>query len=173
MLVIGVGNEMRGDDGAGIEVARRLRERARPAGVDVREALGEATELLEAWEAHDAVVLVDAMRSGAAPGTVRRMDASREPLPARLKSASSTHAVALSDAIELARVLGRLPEQIIVHAVEGRRFEAGVGLSDEVRAGVEVVAEAVLREACELMATAPVRGAPVARLSRGWPRARP
>lgn len=150
VLVIGVGNELRGDDGAGVEMVRSLREGPRLARVDVREAQGEATELLDAWQGREAVVLVDAMRSGAAPGTIRRLDASREPLPARMRGSSSTHALALDEAIELARALDRLPGRVVVYAVEGRRFEPGGGLSEEVAAVVPALTDAVLREAREL-----------------------
>jgi hydrogenase maturation protease len=152
VLVVGVGNELRGDDGAGIAVARRVRGPAARAGVDVREQLGEPIELLDVWQGRDAVVLVDTMRSGAPAGTVRRLDASRAPLPAGVLGSSSTHAFALGDAIELGRVLRRLPPRVIVYAVEGRTFEAGACLSDELEAVAGVLCNAVLREARELAA---------------------
>ncbi len=150
VLVIGVGNELRHDDAAGVEIARRLRGRTRPTGVDVCESQGDVTELLDAWEHRDAVVIVDSMRSGAPPGTIRRVDASRDPLPYRLRRPASTHAVAVGEAIELGRALDRLPARVVVYAVEGRRFEAGIGLSDEVETVVPAVADAVLSEAREL-----------------------
>ena len=46
------------------------------------------------------------------------------------EGASSTHAVGIGEAIELARTLDRLPGRLIVYAVEGHRFDAGLGLSD-------------------------------------------
>ena len=150
VLVIGVGNELRGDDGASVEVIRRLREPAGQAGIEVGEQLHEPTELLDAWQGRDAVVLVDTMSSGARPGTIRRFDASSEPLPARLRGSASTHAFGLVEAIELARTLDRLPRQLIVFAVEGQTFEAGTALSDEVQAVAPALACAVLREATEL-----------------------
>ena len=150
VLVIGIGNELRGDDGAGVEVARRLRGPARHAGIEVRELRGEPTRLLEAWEGCDAVVLVDTMRSGAPAGTIRRFDASREPLPVPLRGSSSTHAFSLDQAIELGRALDRLPETVIVFAVEGRTFEAGSGLSEELEAMTQSLADAVLIEALAL-----------------------
>ena len=52
----------------------------------------------------------------------------------------STHAFGAAEAIELARVLGRLPRRLIVVGIEGARFDAGVGLSPEVAAAVEDVA---------------------------------
>lgn len=141
---------MRHDDGAGIEVARSLLDRPHRAGIEVCETQGEPVGLLEAWRAHDAVVLVDAMRSGARLGTIRRLDASHEPLPAQLRRSSSTHAFALDEAIELGRALGWLPRRVIVYAVEGRIFEAGVGLSDELDSVMAALTDAVLREASEL-----------------------
>lgn len=149
-LVIGVGNELRGDDGVGIEIARRLRGSAQEVGIEVREAQGEPMSLLDIWQGADAVVLVDAMRSGAPAGTVQRFDASRESLPARLRGSSSTHAFALAEAIELGRALGRLPARLIVYAVEGRNFDAGRELSAEVAAVAPALADAVLGEATEL-----------------------
>jgi hydrogenase maturation protease len=150
VLLIGIGNVLRRDDGAGIEVARRLADGKLPPGIEVREHQGEATYVLDAWDGRDAVVLVDTLRSGAAPGTIRRLDASEAPLPAGLRGTSSTHAIALGESIELARALGGLPPRVVVYAVEGRRFEAGAGLSEEVKAAVPALAGAALREARSL-----------------------
>lgn len=143
VLVIGVGNELRGDDGAGIEVARRLRKCA----ITVREHQGEPTALLEAWRDADAVLVIDSMRSGQPAGTIRRFDASRDRLPARLRGSSSTHAFTLSQAIELARALQRLPKHVIVFAIEGRCFAAGAPLSEDLERSIPALAEAVRREA--------------------------
>jgi hydrogenase maturation protease len=139
-MVIGVGNAWRGDDGAGLAVARGVRELA-PAGVEVREVEGDASALVDAWAAADRVVVVDAAASGAPPGTVTLFDAASEPLPAR-SVRSSTHAFGVPDAIELSRALGRLPERLDVYAIEGASFVAGDRLSPAVeRAVAELVDE--------------------------------
>jgi hydrogenase maturation protease len=150
VLVIGIGNRLRGDDSASTEVVRRLRERTAQAGIEVSERVYEPSDLLEAWRGRDAVVLVDAMRSGEAPGTILRFDASTEPLPARLRGSVSTHAFGLHEAIELGRALHRLPRRVTVLAVEGRHFELGTSRSGEVEAAVASLVCAVLREAREL-----------------------
>ena len=142
-LVIGVGNELRGDDAAGLAVARQLRERT---DLDVREFEGEPIGLLDAWHGRDAVVLVDTMRSGAPAGAIRRIDASRTRLPAGLGGPTSTHAVGLADALELARAIGRLPGRVVVYAIEGRGFETGAPMSDAVRSGIDELATRVLSE---------------------------
>jgi hydrogenase maturation protease len=144
--VIGVGNAWRGDDAAGLVAARRLREQE--PKLDVRECEGEPVALLDAWEGADAVWLVDAVSSGAVPGTVHRLDAGRDELPRELFSAS-THAFGLADAVELARALERLPERLVVFGIEGARFGAGHELSPEVEAAAAEVAAAVGEEVAE------------------------
>ena len=143
-LVIGLGNEYRRDDAVGLVVARRLKEAA-PESVLVLEETGEGASLLESWQDAGTVILIDAVQSGAAPGTVHRLDARAQPI-AKKFFRFSTHAFGLAEAVELARALGRLPPRLIVYGVEGRSFEAGVGLSPEVGAAVEVVVERVLEE---------------------------
>ena len=138
MILIGVGNAWRGDDGAGLAVARRVRELS-PAGVEVREVEGDATALVEAWSGAEGVVVVDAAESGATPGTVRRFDARMRPLPVR-SLRSSTHAFGVSDAVELARALDRLPARLDVYAIEGASFTAGEGLSPAVERAVDELA---------------------------------
>jgi hydrogenase maturation protease len=147
VMVIGVGNALRHDDGAGLAVARRLRARSGRTPIAVREHEGETLALLELWAGSDAVVLVDAIRSGATPGTIHRFDASEEPVPGELRGSSSTHAVGIGEAIELARSLQRLPRRVLLLGVEGRRFDAGVGLSAEIEARVDDLVDLVLGEA--------------------------
>jgi hydrogenase maturation protease len=85
------------------------------------------------------------MRSGVEPGTIRRFDATRDPLPGSLDSVS-THSLPLSATIELARQLERMPARMIVYAVEGRQFDTGVSMSSECEAAADVVAQAVVAE---------------------------
>jgi hydrogenase maturation protease len=162
VLVIGLGNEVRGDDGAGIAVARRLRGSPQALGLEVRALSGEPTELLEAWEATDAVVLVDTMRSGAPVGTVRTCDASANPLPEAMHGCSSTHALGLREAIELGRAIDRLPGHVVICAVEGRSFAAGEALSPEVDAAITILATEVISQArwLERLGTAGGHGQP-------------
>ena len=152
VLVAGVGNRWRGDDAVGPLVARSVRGLL---GDDVRvvEVETEPTRLLDAWEGVEATVVVDAVRSGAAPGTLVRVDAAAGPLPASL-APGSTHHVGLAETIELARRLGRLPRAAIVLAVEGERFEASGELSAPVERALPGIVRAVEREARRLSAGA-------------------
>jgi hydrogenase maturation protease len=134
LALIGIGNRFRRDDGAGLEVARRLRL-AHPPGVRFFEQEGEPASLIETWSEVEEALVVDAVSSGSPPGTVHRFDASTQPLPAKLFRAS-THAMGLSDAIELGRELNRLPGRLVVYGIEGESFEAGEGLTQAVQDAV-------------------------------------
>jgi hydrogenase maturation protease len=129
--VIGLGNAVRGDDAAGLLAARAV------GGVELE---GDPSALLDLLDGAPAATLVDAVASGAAPGTVHRFDASAEPLPASLRSSTSTHAIGLADALELARALGRLPRRVIVYGIEGAAFAAGDAVTPAVARAVEHVA---------------------------------
>ncbi len=146
VLLVGVGNRLRGDDAAGLELARLVAARTAPGLAAVREHAGEPLDLIESLAPFEAVVIADAMRSGAPPGASRRLDVSHTPLPRELRSSTSTHAISLGDAIELARALGRLPPRVIVYALEGQRFTAGSPISEPVRAALPAIADTLLRE---------------------------
>jgi hydrogenase maturation protease len=148
ILVIGIGNEYRSDDAVGLIVARRLAQRRDPT-FTVLEHNGSGAALMEAWQGTETVIVVDAVHSGAEPGTIQRLDASLQFLTALPPEAfrSSTHTFSLVQAVELSRTLHQLPPHFIVYGIEGRNFEAGTGLSPEVAKAAPKVVERVLLEA--------------------------
>lgn len=130
-LVIGIGNEYRGDDAIGLLAARALRARA-GSSARVVESDGDCTALLETWKQAHTVILVDAVLSGARPGTIHRFDARTRAIP-RGCILSSTHAFGIADTLALAHVLGQLPACLIVYGLEGVHFAAGDRLSPAVQ----------------------------------------
>ncbi len=139
IIIIGIGNEYRSDDGAGISVARRLRTLL-PTDVAILEESGEGAALIQAWQGKDWVMLVDAVRSGAPAGTIHRLDPRKAPVPSGFFH-YSTHAFSVAEAVELARSLDQLPPHLEVYGIEGENFAAGVGLSPPVEQAVEAVVE--------------------------------
>jgi hydrogenase maturation protease len=141
-LLIGLGNELRGDDAAGLLVARAANA---PAAVEVLEVQGEPLDLVGLWEGAELAVVVDAAAPAGEPGRVHRFELGDEPLPAAL-GGPSTHALGLAEAVELARSLDRLPSRLVVLAIEGERFDLGAEPSAAVRQGVTAAADAALAE---------------------------
>jgi hydrogenase maturation protease len=143
MLLIGLGNPHRGDDGAGSAVARLVAAVA-PGDVTVLE-VDDPVGLIELWDGADLVVVVDAMISNREPGSVVVLDVTTEPLPTDGWAAGGTHALGLSAAVELSRALGRLPDRLLVVGVEAATVAPGTGLSPPVATAIGAAARTALR----------------------------
>jgi hydrogenase maturation protease len=141
VLVVGLGHPDRGDDAAGLVIARRVREQV-PA-VPVVEWEGEMSGLLDLWGGVGTVVVVDAVRGGP-PGRVLRLGDGGAALPPG--TGRGTHDLDLDDVVRLARVLGRAPRRLVVIGVTGTDFGAGRPLSTEVAEAIETATRAVLAE---------------------------
>jgi hydrogenase maturation protease len=144
VLVIGVGNDYRCDDAVGLAIVRTLKAKELLSTLCL-ESDGDATTLIDAWSHGSRVIIIDAISSGAQPGTIHRFDALTQPLPASC-SFSSTHAFGVAEAIQLARTFDQLPTSLIVYGIEGKKFVAGTELSSVVERAVQEVVELVERE---------------------------
>jgi hydrogenase maturation protease len=162
-VVFGVGHPDRGDDAAGWLVADLLGD---GPSLEVRRVTADPSALLTEplWDRAERVVVVDAVRTGARPGTVHCWDLF-EVLGTAFASAGGTHDLGVVTTFGLAAALGRLPLVATVIGIEGSAFEPGTPPCDAVLAAVdrvaatleiEVVAEEVGRS---LHPTGPTRAA--------------
>jgi hydrogenase maturation protease len=148
-VVVGVGNEFRRDDGVGWAVVDRLAELVPrvPAltGVELVLSDGDPGRLIGIWQGAALGIVVDAAHTHPGrPGRVHRLEVTRDALAS--STAASSHGMGLGEAVELARVLGRLPKRLVVFAVEGEDVSVGRGLAVPVQAAVAAVADRVRRE---------------------------
>ena len=134
-VVIGVGNDLRGDDAAGRETVRRL---VTSPSLLLREHGGDAPGLVSLWGPDDDVTVVDAVVSNEPPGTIVEVDALAGPLPAEV-SWATTHGAGVAEGIELARAIGLLPRSLKLIGISARRFDLGAPMTLEVEAAVEEV----------------------------------
>ncbi|CAN5496979.1 hypothetical protein BH20ACT2_BH20ACT2_00860 [soil metagenome] len=163
ILVVGVGNVLRGDDGFGVEVARRLMAEPLPDGVVVVETgiagISLVHELQRGW---DALVVVDAVDRGRPPGTVliiepEVLDVGALSLSERHDQLADMHLATPDRALMLARALGVLPPRVVLVGCQLTDPHAvGEGLTPAVTAAVEVGVTEVHRQLAEL-AVVPVR----------------
>lgn len=147
VLVAGMGNELRQDDGFGIAVVRRFLEDGVPDGVRAFEAgiagVGLVQELMDGYEA---LVIVDAADRGEPPGTVYLLEAEVPDLAEfteedRQGFLADTHYAVPSKALILARALGVLPPRAYILGCQPQEHELGMGLSEPVERGVAEAAE--------------------------------
>ncbi len=144
ILIIGVGDQARCDDGVGVVVARTLRSKDF-ANTTVIESSGDGALLSQLWKDAAKVFLIDAVSSGARPGTVQRIDVRTRALPTDIFR-SSTHTFGVAEAIELARALNQLPPRLIVYGIEGKNFDLGMGLSPEIIDAARRVVSSIAHE---------------------------
>jgi hydrogenase maturation protease len=134
-IVIGVGNDLRGDDAAGWETVRRI---VPSPSLVLREHGGDAPGLISLWGPDDDVVVVDAVVSTDPAGTIIEIDALAAPLPADV-SWATTHGAGVAEGIELARVLGMLPKSLKLVGISAKEFELGAPMTAEVERAVQDV----------------------------------
>ena len=180
LQIIGVGQEWRGDDAAGLLVARLLKPAqtrrggiggpapgGRPPGsapatdaasltpnrsqVTVLETSGAISDLLAAWIGADAIIIADTVQGGGLPGKIYRFPVHEAALPTELFPAASTHAWGIGQAVALGQVLQQLPPYLVVYGIEGRDFGPGQTISAAVAKAIPVAARLILQEIQELL----------------------
>jgi len=142
ILVIGIGNEMRGDDGVGLLVARNIAD-ACLSNVVVKTLSGDSTQLFQLWEGFSNVIVIDAVDAHATPGKRFTISASTSLLFRGLFSKSS-HLFGVIDAIELAKELENLPPQFIFYGIQIKSVELTEDISDSVRKSAQELSDYII-----------------------------
>jgi hydrogenase maturation protease len=146
-LVLGLGNELRGDDGIGPAVIRELAERPDlPPGVTVLDGgLAGVDTILLLKDAARAII-VDAADQGLAPGEWRRVPVAMLIDHAIGKERGSAHSSGLAQALALGQALGSLPPHLVVYAIQPERVDFSPGLSDALHAAIPSLCQAIISE---------------------------
>jgi hydrogenase maturation protease len=150
-LVAGIGNPWASDDGVGQEVVRRLEALAQTLDSDLVPArfvtmAQPNTALLDALGGYDTAIVVDAVTSGAAPGTMHRLQWQPGVLMGRGAERTSSHGFGVGELLDLAAALERLPAKVVLWGIEIGTREPGQGLSPAVAAAVPVLVENLWHE---------------------------
>lgn len=162
VLVAGVGNVFRSDDGFGVEVAIRLRARGGlPPGVEVQDVGIRGVHLAyQLLDGYAGLLLVDAVHRDGPPGTLYRLEhtlAEREPGTPAIDAHDMSPDVVLGLLRDLAAAAGvdRPVGRVLVLGCEPQSLDDGIGLSAPVAAAVEP-ALAVVDELVDLLRKSPV-----------------
>ena len=144
MLVLGVGNSLLTDDGAGVHAVVQLRERAgtRP-GLTILDAGTLSFSLLPDLERADALIAFDAARSGGQPGEFRVCEGDDFDEFVRRKG-RSVHEIGLSDLLDIARLSGQLPQRRVLIGLEPKTIDWGLALTPPVAATLPRCVEVAL-----------------------------
>jgi hydrogenase maturation protease len=149
VLVAGIGNIFLSDDGFGVEVARRLAAVPVPDGVVVADFGIRGVHLaLELLEGYDALVLVDALDVGEAPGTVVVLEPDNDLAEGKVVDA---HSMDPAVVLGMLGAMGGRVERVLVVGCQPSATAEGIGLSPPVAAAVERAAQAALEAVAGLL----------------------
>jgi hydrogenase maturation protease len=139
VLIAGIGNIFLGDDGFGIEVARRLASETFPESIRVADfgvrSLHLAYELLDGG--YEATILIDAAPMGGEPGTVYLIEPALDASFEEANEFPDVHAMDFRSVLRLVKSLGGKPGRIYVVGCEPLQLEDQIGLSKPVADGVD------------------------------------
>ena len=149
LLILGLGNVLLEDDGVGAAAVSQLLDRFEvPEGVRVFDGGTLGLSLLPYVQSADAMILVDAVRADAAPGTLVRLDGD-EVAPA-VASRLSPHQVGVADLLDGARWLEQYPRRVVLWGLVPESMELAVGLSPRVHVSLTELVNRVVGEAAQL-----------------------
>ena len=145
ILVLGIGNLVMADDGIGVRVVQLIEERYRfPDQVTVLDGGTLGLALLPRIEAAERLLIVDAVQTGAPPGTLIRL--AGEEIPPSLEPWLSPHQIGLKDLLTVASLLGNSPGKTVLWGVQPESVQLALQLSPPVAAQLEPLVGKVLEE---------------------------
>lgn len=145
VLVLGVGNVLMRDEAIGVRAVEELGKRYRfPENVELLDGGTSGIELLRHICDQDLLIILDAIRAGHPPGTVLRVEG--EDVPAQFRTRISPHQLGISDLLAAAMISDQMPKSLLLFGIEPKDVVMGLGLSDEVKTGMERLINVVLDE---------------------------
>lgn len=143
-VVLGLGNPLMGDDGVGLAALARLRDEWRVDGVDLVDGATWGLALLPVIEDAERLILVDAIAAHRRPGDL--VELSREQLPVYLSRKLSPHQVDMRDALAVAELRGRMPNDIIAIGAQPDTVALGTELTAAVAQALDALVTAVVAQ---------------------------
>jgi hydrogenase maturation protease len=145
LLILGLGNVLLEDDGVGAAAVAQLLDRFDvPDGVRVFDGGTLGLSLLPYVQSADAVILVDAVRADAPPGTLVRLDG--DDVGPAVATRLSPHQVGVADLLDGARWLEQYPRRVVLWGIVPASMELAVGLSPAVHAALTDLVDRVVDE---------------------------
>jgi hydrogenase maturation protease len=136
-LVLGLGNPLRADDGAGPAAVEALARLDLPLDVDLLDGGAPGLETVLLLQGYERAIVVDAADMGLEPGAWRRLAPETIRIAGGDAEKSGTlHAAGLAEALELGRALGVLPETIIIYGIQPQNVGWSEGLTEPLQAAM-------------------------------------
>jgi hydrogenase maturation protease len=149
ILILGLGNLLLQDEGLGIRTLHRLREEYFwPDNVILIDGGVMGLDLLPYFETADAVIIIDAVRSGKPPGSLVCL--TNKEIPSAIAVKYSVHQVGLQETLAMAQLRDTFPNQLVLWGIEPEKIALGMRLSSKIAAQIPLLQHAVLDELASL-----------------------
>lgn len=147
ILVLALGNPLRGDDGVGSAVLECLGETAvSPPNITLIDGGTPGLETALTLQGYDKVIVIDAANIRANPGVWRRFSLSDVSLVQQANMNGTLHDAGLAEALALAEALGILPPEIILYAIQPESVDWEIGLSEAVQRAIPTICQQIEAE---------------------------
>jgi hydrogenase maturation protease len=144
ILVLGIGNTILKDEGIGVRVAEKMMKMSLPPEVEVMDGGIKGLDLLYYIEGRKKVIVVDAVKAGAPPGTLFRF--TDNDLAAKKGIMRSAHGIDFSDVIAVARFTGTKPAEVIFLGIEPYDLSVSMELSPKIEEMIPILINLVMKE---------------------------
>jgi len=143
-VILGIGNILLSDEGIGVHVAYELMKMEMPPGVSVVEGGTDGFRLVNVITEADRLIVVDAVRGGAEPGSIYRFDANDiKSVPSGFMT--SVHQIGILEVINLSGLIGKTPKTTVI-GIEPKSLQMGLELSPDIKSKVPRIIELVFEE---------------------------
>ena len=144
ILIIGFGNILMGDDGAGVHLIQNLLQQPLPSRVELLDGGVNSFAALAEMKNAKLGILIDAMSAGGEPGDIYRLTAAQLNNQTCQKGLS-VHDFSLLDSLKIANKMDELPP-VIIYGIEPEKTELGMELSNPVKLAVEKVVAKIMED---------------------------
>jgi hydrogenase maturation protease len=143
VLVLGVGNILLSDEGAGVRAVEELQNRYNcPDTVEIVDGGTVGFELLPYFDDRSHILIIDAVKTGNKPGTIVRID---DP-PAFFQKKVSPHQIGIADVMGIAVITDNMPKNIALFGIEPKELSTGLNLSTEIARNLSRLVDMVVAE---------------------------
>ncbi len=144
IVILGVGNLLLSDEGVGVHVANELMKMDLPPQVSVVEGGTDGFRLLNVITEADRLIVIDAVKGGADPGSLYRFDIDDvRNCPSGFKT--SVHQIGILEVINLSELIGKKPLTTII-GIEPKSLEMGMELTPEIKSSIPRIIELIFEE---------------------------
>jgi hydrogenase maturation protease len=144
ILILGIGNLILKDEGAGVHVIERLKDMALPSDVEVIDGGTMGIDLLYYIEGRKKVIVIDAVNTDGPAGTIYRF--TDKDLEDKKECLRSAHDIDFTDVLKTADLLGKKPDEVIFIGIKPEDISEGIGLSPSIEGRIPQIIELVLKE---------------------------